>query len=264
MTAEPRRRTKIMGVLNVTPDSFSDGGSHPDAPSAIAAGIQMFADGAHIVDVGGESTRPGAEPVDPAIELDRVLDVVAALSTRGKISIDTTKLEVAQRAVEAGASVINDVGGALGPLAGRLGVGYVAMHSIGTPRTMPIEPRYDDVVAEVLDHVVRLAEAARSAGATEVWIDPGLGFGKTMRHNYTLLAHLADFVATGWPVLVGASRKSFVGRVLADSDGVAEVDFDDRLEGSLAVTAWSAMASVDLLRVHDVPETLQTLRVTAA
>jgi dihydropteroate synthase len=264
MTAEPRRRTTIMGVLNVTPDSFSDGGAHPDASSALEAGAQMFADGATIVDVGGESTRPGAEPVAVDVELDRVLDVVAALATHGRVSIDTRKHDVAVRAVEAGATVINDVGATLAPLAGELGVGYVAMHSVGTPGTMQRDPQYDDVVVEVLGHVVRVAEAARAAGATEVWIDPGLGFGKTVAHNYTLLAHIADFVATGFPVLVGASRKSFVGRVLAESDGVADVGFDDRLEGSLAITAWSAMNEVDLVRVHDVPETLQTLQVVAA
>ncbi len=264
MTAEPRRRTAIMGVLNVTPDSFSDGGTHPDSPSAIEAGLQMFADGAAIVDVGGESTRPGAEPVAVDVELHRVLDVVAALAPHGRVSIDTRKPEVAIGAVDAGATVINDVGATLGPVAGELGVGYVAMHSAGTPATMQREPQYEDVVAEVLGRVLQLAEVARAAGAPEVWIDPGLGFGKTVAHNYSLLAHIGDFVATGWPVLVGASRKSFVGRVLAQSDHVAEVGFDDRLEGSLAITAWSAMNDVDLVRVHDVPETLQTLQVSAA
>ena len=264
MRQMPEHRTKIMGVVNTTPDSFSDGGSYPDHAGAVAAGRQMFRDGADIVDVGGESTRPGSDPVPVEVELARVVDVVAALTPHGRVSIDTTKAEVAHAAVAAGASIINDVAGSLGAVAGELGVGYVAMHSIGSPQTMQADPRYDDVVAEVLATVIGLAEAAKAAGAPEVWIDPGLGFGKTQRHNYTLIHHLAEFVATGWPVLVGASRKSFLGRVLADSDRVADVDFDDRLEGSLAVTAWSAMANIDVIRVHDVAPTIQTLQVIAA
>lgn len=264
MSSFASRKTKVMGVLNVTPDSFSDGGSHPYTASAVAAGRALFDEGADIIDVGGESSRPGAEPVPVDVELRRVLDVVAALAPHGRVSIDTTKPEVAEQAVAAGATIVNDVAGRLAHLSGSLGVGYVAMHSVGTPFTMQSDPHYDDVVSEVMAHVVKLAESAATAGAREVWIDPGLGFGKTYQHNYTLIHHLDDFVATGWPVLVGASRKSFVGRVLSDSDGVKSVGFQDRLEGSVAVTAWAAQAGIDIIRVHDIPATIQTLQVAAA
>lgn len=257
-------QTKLMAVLNVTPDSFSDGGAHPDSASAVEAGLAMFDAGAHIVDVGGESTRPGADPVPVDVEVDRVVDVVAALAARGTVSIDTTKPDVAAAAVDAGATIVNDVGGRLGALAGELGVGYVAMHALGDPKTMQRHAHYDDVVGEVLAHVVALAAEAAAAGADPVWIDPGLGFAKTAAHNLSLLRRLDAFVDSGWPVLVGASRKSFLGAVLADSDGVAAVEVGDRLEGSIAVTAWSVLAGVDCVRVHDVDATSQTLRVCAA
>jgi dihydropteroate synthase len=247
---------KVMGVVNVTPDSFSDGGRYFATSDAIAHGEQMIADGAAIVDVGGESTRPGSHGVDVATELERILPVVKALAPHTVLSIDTTKAEVAVAAVNAGATIVNDVGGTLARLAGELGVGYVAMHSVGTPANMQDNPGYEDVVAEVIDHVGALAQEATEAGSPRVWIDPGLGFGKTEAHNLTLVRNIAALAAAGWPVLIGASRKMFIGRLLAQSDGVNSTDTDDRLEGSLTVATWAASVGCDVVRVHDVLATV--------
>jgi dihydropteroate synthase len=243
-----------MGVLNVTPDSFSDGGRHSTSADAVAHGLQLVADGADWVDVGGESTRPGATPVDEAEELRRVLPVVEALAGHGvRVSIDTRKAAVARAAVAAGASLINDVSASLGDVAADLGVAWAAMHAQGDPATMQDDPRYDDVVAEVRDHLVRVAEQALAAGVPEVWIDPGIGFGKTHDHNLALLAHLPELVATGLPVLVGTSRKGFLGHLLGRSDGAtAPVPTDDRLEGSLATSTWAFACGVQMVRAHDV------------
>src|SRR5215207_8728037 len=183
-----------MGILNVTPDSFSDGGRFLDPEVAIDHGRAMVREGAAIVDVGGESTRPGAEPVETAEELRRVVPVVEALARELRVSIDTTKPEIARAAVAAGATLVNDVSASLGGLAAELGVGWVAMHMQGEPRTMQAAPHYDDVVDEVLAFLVGRAEAAQRAGVEEVWIDPGIGFGKTAAHNLSLLRHLNRFV----------------------------------------------------------------------
>ena len=201
----------MMGILNVTPDSFSDGGSWFEIERAITRGHEMIAEGADIVDVGGESTRPGAEPVPVDEELARVIPVVEALAGEVRVSVDTTKEEVAAAAVDAGASLINDVSASLWPVAARRGVGWVAMHRQGTPATMQVEPHYADVVTEVSAMLVDRARRASQAGLSEVWIDPGIGFGKTVDHNLSLLGALGDLVATGYPVLVGTSRKSFLG-----------------------------------------------------
>jgi dihydropteroate synthase len=224
-----------MGVLNVTPDSFSDGGHHATASAAVAYGRQMVADGADWVDVGGESTRPGAEPVAEAKELRRVLPVVEELAAAGiRVSIDTRKASVARAAVAAGATLVNDVSASLGGVAAELGVAWAAMHAQGDPTTMQHDPRYDDVVAEV-------------------WIDPGIGFGKTLEHNLALLAHLPELVATGHPVLVGTSRKGFLGHLLGVSDRVAgRAPVEDRLEGSLATATWAMACGVQMVRAHDV------------
>ena len=255
-----------MGVLNVTPDSFSDGGRYLDPDTAVARGRALAAEGADVVDVGGESTRPGAAPVGADEEQRRVLPVIRALVADGlTVSVDTRTPEVAAAAVEAGATIINDVSASLHEVAAATGAGWVAMHMQGTPETMQREPRYHDVVAEVRDFLVERAETAASAGVRDVWIDPGIGFGKTLEHNLALLAHLEELVATGWPVVVGTSRKSFLGTLLARSDraeGIAPVD--DRLEGSLATATWAAARGANMVRVHDVRATVHAMRVVAA
>jgi dihydropteroate synthase len=252
-----------MGVINVTPDSFSDGGCFVEAAAAIAHGRALLTEGADWLDVGGESTRPGASPVAEAEELRRVLPVVEALAADGaRVSIDTRKPAVARAAVAAGATLLNDVGGANGALAADLGVAWAAMHVQGEPPTMQDDPRYHDVVAEVLDDLVARADAAAAAGVPEVWLDPGIGFGKTHAHNLTLLAHLDAFVATGYPVLVGTSRKGFLGRLLADSDGIDEpVPVADRIEGSLATATWAMANGARMVRAHDVRATAQAALV---
>jgi dihydropteroate synthase len=252
-----------MGVLNVTPDSFSDGGHHATSAAAVAHGLALVADGADWVDVGGESTRPGAEPVAEAEELRRVLPVVEELAAAGvRVSIDTRKATVARAAVGAGATLVNDVSASLGDVAAELGVAWAAMHAQGDPTTMQHDPRYDDVVAEVQDFLVRTAERARAAGVPEVWIDPGIGFGKTFEHNLALLAHLPELVATGHPVLVGTSRKAFLGRLLGASDGTADpAPTDDRLEGSLATATWAMACGVGMVRAHDARAVWHAARV---
>jgi len=252
-----------MGVVNVTPDSFSDGGRFIDPARAIAHGRELAAAGADWLDVGGESTRPGATPVPEDEELRRVLPVVEALAGEGfAVSVDTRKAAVARAAVEAGATLINDVGARLGSVAADLGVAWAAMHAQGEPATMQDAPRYADVVTEVRDELVERASAALAAGAPEVWIDPGIGFGKTHAHNLALLAHLDVFVATGLPVLVGTSRKGFLGTILGRSDGSAQpAEVDDRLEGSLATATWAMACGARMVRVHDVRATVHAARV---
>ena len=241
-----------MGVLNVTPDSFSDGGRWLDAGAAVAHGLRMVEEGADVVDVGGESTRPGAEPVGTEEELRRVLPVVEALAPHVRVSIDTRKAEVAEAALAAGASLLTDVSAALAPVARAAGAGWVAMHMRGEPRTMQQDPTYDDVVAEVRAFLV---ERAETAGVEEVWIDPGIGFGKTMDHNLALLAHLDALVATGYPVVVGTSRKAFLGRLTGDSPA------GDRVEASVATAAWALSQGVSMVRVHDVAPTVAAARL---
>src|SRR4051794_25964586 len=198
-----------MGVLNVTPDSFSDGGRWLDRDAAVAHGLQLAADGADVVDVGGESTRPGASHVDVDEELRRVVPVVAALAPTVRVSIDTSKAAVAEAAVAAGATIVNDVTASLHEVAAAAGVGWVAMHMRGEPRTMQDDPRYDDVAGEVRAFLAEGAATAAAAGVDEVWVDPGIGFGKTAAHNLELLARLGELVDDGRPVLVGTSRKGF-------------------------------------------------------
>ena len=205
----------MMGILNVTPDSFWDGGQWFETQQAIMRGHEMIAEGADIIDVGGESTRPGASEVPVEEELARVVPVVEALAGRVRISIDTTKAAVADAAVEAGASLINDVSATLWPVAARHGVGWVAMHRQGTPASMQLDPRYDDVVAEVSALLVDRAGRAADAGVDDVWIDPGIGFGKTVEHNLELLRRLDELLPLGRPIVIGTSRKSFLGRIAA-------------------------------------------------
>ena len=269
-----RPTSLVMGVLNVTPDSFSDGGRFNDQDAAIAHGRRMLDEGAAILDVGGESTRPGAEPVGVDEELARVVPVVEALADLDdvvagsvRISIDTRHAEVARRAVAVGATIVNDVSSTLDGVAADLGVGWVAMHMQGDPRTMQDEPAYDNVVVEVRDFLVDRAERAAAAGVPEVWIDPGIGFGKTTGHNLALLAHLDALVSTGWPVVLGVSRKRFLGELTGCSDqrgadGTVEpTPVDDRREASVAMAAWAFLQGVRVVRAHDVRATVQASRV---
>lgn len=249
-----------MGILNVTPDSFSDGGRFVDHAHAVAHGRRLLDEGAAIVDVGGESTRPGAAPVDEQTELARVIPVVEALAPLGRVSIDTTKPAVARAAVAAGATVVNDVRATLHEVAAETGATWLAMHAQGEPRTMQVAPHYDDVVREVRDHLVVRARAAEAAGVGEVWIDPGIGFGKTAAHNWALLRALPQLCDAGWPVAVGTSRKAFLGAALGHADGTdGPTPNDDRLEGSVATAVLAAAAGVSVLRVHDVAATVAAL-----
>jgi dihydropteroate synthase len=249
-------RPLVMGILNVTPDSFSDGGEWFESERAIMRAHEMIAEGADIVDVGGESTRPGAEPVPADEELRRVVPVVEALAGSVRVSVDTTKEAVAEAAVHAGASLINDVSATLWPAAARLGVGWVAMHRKGTAATMQRDPHYDDVAREVAAMLVDRAGRATAAGVAEVWIDPGIGFGKTVDHNLRLLGSLGDLVATGYPVMVGTSRKSFLGTLARRVDG-SPAPAGERLPASLATATWAMQQGAQMVRVHDVAATVQ-------
>ena len=247
-----------MGILNVTPDSFSDGGRFVDLAAAVAHGLQMSAEGATIVDVGGESTRPGAREVDPREESARVVPVIAALFPHVRVSVDTRHASVAEAAIEAGATIVNDVSASLCDVAAAGGVSWIAMHMQGDPTTMQDAPSYDDVVAEVRGHLLAAARRGAEAGVTEVYIDPGIGFGKDDGHNLALLRHLDELVATGLPVAVGTSRKGFLGRLT----GGAPVG--DRLEASVASAVAAALRGASIVRVHDVAPTVAALDVAGA
>jgi dihydropteroate synthase len=261
-------RVKVMGVVNVTPDSFSDGGRFLAPDAALAQARRLIEDGADILDIGAESTRPGSDPVSAEDEIARAVPLIEAIRAESAvaISIDTMKPEVARAAVAAGANIWNDVA-ALGfapqgpEVAAELGCDVVLMHMRGEPRTMQVEPRYDDVVAEVTAFLAARAEGAMSAGVAreKIWLDPGVGFGKNLAHNLTLLANLDAFVALGFPVLLGVSRKSFIA-ALHPPAKLAQ----DRLAGSLACALEGADAGVAAVRVHDVAETVQALKVWRA
>jgi dihydropteroate synthase len=256
---------KLMGVVNVTPDSFSDGGLYLDPEAAIAHGRELAAAGAEILDVGGESTRPGAEAVDDAEELRRVVPVIQGLSDVGcRISVDTSKASVAAAALDAGAEIVNDVTALRGDsemaaLCAERGAVVVLMHMRGEPRTMQDDPRYDDVVAEVKGFLAERLDYAVAAGiaAEDVWLDPGIGFGKTAAHNMELLRRLRELGDLGRPLVVGTSRKSFIGRVDGSLAG-------ERLGGTIASSVLAAAEGAAVLRVHDVAEVGQALAVTAA
>jgi dihydropteroate synthase len=264
-----------MGVLNVTPDSFSDGGRFLDPRAAVEHGLRLVDEGASVVDVGGESTRPGALPVDEDEERRRVVQVVEALVPYVRVSIDTSKASVAHAAIDAGATLLNDVSASLHEVAAERRVGWIAMHMQGDPTSMQAAPSYGDVVREVHDFLVERAERARVAGVDEVWIDPGIGFGKTPDHNLSLLKHLDLLVATGFPVVVGTSRKRFLGRLHARTDRAASATDgpagddeatapDDRLEGSIASATWAFAQGAAMVRAHDVRATVQAAQVVAA
>jgi len=257
--------TLVMGVLNVTPDSFYDGGRWSDPEEAIAHGLAMVAEGADIVDIGGESTRPGAAEVAVEEELRRVVGVTRALAGqlggRARISVDTRKRPVAEAALEAGATVVNDISASLWPVAAEAGAGWVAVHMRGEPANMMALARYDDVFTEVRDFLVARAEQAASAGVKEIWVDPGIGFAKTSHHNLVLMARLRELVETvGWPVLVGISRKRFTG-VVASGDEASPAPVEERLEGSLAGAVWAMTCGADVVRVHDVKPSVDAAKL---
>jgi dihydropteroate synthase len=261
-------RTLVMGIVNVTPDSFSDGGMLPDAEAAVAHGLRLAAGGADILDVGGESTRPGADPVPAGEELERVLPVIEGLREaapeRVALSVDTRRPDVAKAALEAGASIVNDVTAAADPatfeVVAASGAGLVLMHMLGEPRTMQDDPRYDDVVVEVRDFLAARLGAAVAAGVARdrLCVDPGIGFGKNLDHNLRLLHDIASFGELRVPVLVGASRKRFLGE-LTDVD-----DASARVEGTAGAVAWCAANGVDVVRVHDVLQMARVARVVDA
>lgn len=260
------RCTAVMAVLNVTPDSFYDGGRHFDTGRAIADGIAMVQAGADIIDIGGESSRPGAEPVSQADELARVIPVIQGLRRQCAlpISIDSYKAPVARAALDAGADIVNDISAlgfdpAMAPLVANEKIPVVLMHMRGTPRTMQSDPQYADVVREVRDFLAGRLYDAMDAGidADSIVLDPGIGFGKTVEHNIQLLRGLSVLAALGQPLLVGASRKNFIGKIL----GLAP---DQRLEGSLAAAVAAVLGGANIIRVHDVAETCRAVRVADA
>jgi dihydropteroate synthase len=248
----------VMGVLNVTPDSFYDGGRWEDGAAAVDQGCAMAGAGADVIDVGGESTRPGAAPVEEKEEMRRVLPVVRELAHRlagrARISVDTRKRAVAEAALEAGATILNDVSASLWSTAAEAQAGWVAMHMRGGPSDMMSLTGYEDVVTEVRDFLVERAERAARAGVAEIWVDPGIGFAKTTAQNLAILAHLDQLVATGWPVAVGLSRKRFTG-VVAGGSETAPAPAYDRLEASLAGAVWAMQCGAAMVRAHDVKAT---------
>jgi dihydropteroate synthase len=260
-------RTFVMGVVNVTPDSFSDGGAFLDREAAVAHAARLVDEGADIVDVGGESTRPGAEPVAVEDEIARVVPVIEGIRAARPgvvISIDTRRSEVAEPALEAGAAIVNDVSGGRDPamfgLVRDAGAGVVLMHMGGEPATMQDDPRYGDVVGEVHEYLRERVEAAVFAGleTDRLAIDPGIGFGKDLEHNLALLRALPTFGDLDAAIVVGASRKRFLGTLTGVDDPA------DRLEASLAAAVWSAVAGADVVRVHDVAATVRALQVADA
>ena len=263
--------TVVMGVLNVTPDSFSDGGRYANLDEAVRHAVTMRADGADLVDVGGESTRPGAERVDAATESGRVLPVLRALAAAGvPTSIDTTRAEVAEAALAAGASLVNDVSGGLADprmasVVAGAGVPWILMHWRGHSRRMQVLANYHDVVAEVRDELRQRADAAVAAGVdvTRIILDPGLGFAKRPEHNWRLSAHLDAIIALGYPVMVGASRKSYLGTLLAAADGTPR-PVAEREAATVATSLLAVQAGAWGVRVHDVRANVDALRVLQA
>ena len=259
------RPLRIMGVLNVTPDSFSDGGEWFSFEDAVAHGRELAGQGAKILDVGGESTRPGAEPVSEAEELRRVVGVIEALDGAAQLSIDTSKLAVAQAALEAGATYVNDVTAfrndpGLAALVAERGCECCLMHMLGEPRTMQDDPRYDDVVDDVRAFLEERVEFAVREGVREerIMVDPGIGFGKTLDHNLELLRRLDRIATIGFPVVIGTSRKSFLGRLTGREDP------HDRVAATVATNVLALERGATVFRVHDVAETADALKVAAA
>lgn len=267
-------RTLVMGIVNVTPDSFSDGGRFLGRDDAIDQGLRLLDEGADILDIGGESTRPFSDPVSTAEELRRVIPVIEALARKGSvpISIDTTKAEVARQALEAGASIINDISSlrvdpAMAEVAVRHDVPIILMHMLGTPKTMQVDPAYDDVVAEVVAFLHQAVEKAVQAGipADRILVDPGIGFGKTIDHNLELMGRLGDLHELGCPILVGSSRKAFIRHLLKPANGKdIPADLPIVATGTQATVAAAALQGVHIVRVHEVADTRATLSIIDA
>jgi dihydropteroate synthase len=265
--ANPQRRPLVMGVLNVTPDSFSDGGRFSDVGAAVARAEAMAASGAKVIDIGGESTRPGSQPVSSEEQIRRIVPVVQVLSGRipAILSIDTTRAAVAEAALDAGANLINDISAgrddpALLSLVARREIPMILMHMQGTPATMQMHPTYGDVTSEVIQFLSNRVTAAIAAGVapSSVLIDPGIGFGKTMEHNLELLRRLREFGSLGCPIVVGTSRKGFIGKITGEEPA------SGRPFGTAATVAWSLINGVSLVRVHDVEPMSQVVRMIEA
>ncbi len=253
---------RVMGIVNVTPDSFSDGGFFLQPEQAVHHIRKLIAEGADIIDIGGESTRPGSDPVTAGEELERILPVLEAIRREFPdvfISVDTTKAEVAGPSLESGADIINDISGLqndpkIATLCAQYDAGLVIMHSKGNPKTMQINPKYDDVVEEVYTFLHEQTELAHNTGVRNLVVDPGIGFGKTLDHNLSLLAHLHRFTDLGYPVLIGASRKSLIQKLIANRPT------DERLPATLAIHYDAMRRGASILRVHDVKETMDIVR----
>lgn len=259
--------THVMGIINVTPDSFSDGGRFSQTETAVEHGLKLVAEGADILDIGGESTRPGAAPVCLDEELARVIPVIERLraATAVPISIDTTKAEVARQAAQAGAEIINDITAlqgdpAMPAIAAASGAGVVLMHMLGTPQTMQVNPEYQDVVTEVRDYLGERMLAAKAAGiaAERIVLDPGIGFGKTIAHNLEIFRRMGEFMTLGRPILVGPSRKAFIGKILGG------LPPGERVEGTAAAVTAAILAGARVVRVHDVGAIARVARVADA
>lgn len=269
-TFDLSKRTHVMGILNVTPDSFSDGGKYVNPYDAVSRAVQMLEEGADIIDVGGESTRPkglygdGAKKISAQEEMDRVIPVIEKLraSADAVISIDTYKSAVAEEALRAGASIVNDISGlkfdpAIAKIVAQHNAVLVLMHIQGTPETMQVNPTYSDVVAEVKEELRQSIEKAKSAGVENIIVDPGIGFGKNLEHNLALLKHLSEFQELGYPIMIGTSRKGFIGTLL-------DLPVDQRIEGTAASVAVSIMNGAQIVRVHDVKEMKRVAVITDA
>jgi dihydropteroate synthase len=255
-------RTHVMGILNVTPDSFSDGGVYFDADRALKHGLKMVEDGADFIDIGGESTRPGSAPLPAEEEIRRVIPIIDKLTKECDvpISIDTYKSEVAEEALDAGASIVNDITGLhhderLAGIVAKYSASIILMHIKGTPKTMQVAPHYDDVIEEIISYLRKSVSHAQTAGISQIVIDPGIGFGKTLEHNLAIIQHLKEFQQLGYPVMVGPSRKSFIGAIL-------DLPVDQRMEGTAAVVAASILNGAAIVRVHDVKEIKRVAMVT--
>jgi dihydropteroate synthase len=255
-------RTFIMGILNVTPDSFSDGGRYVDAGNAVDHALKMIEDGADFIDIGGESTRPGSAPLPAGEEIRRVIPVIEKLSSEcdTPISIDTYKSEVAEAALDAGAIIVNDITGlhhdeGMPEIIAKYSASAILMHIKGTPKTMQVNPQYDNVVEEIISYLRKSIAFAQSACIDQIIVDPGIGFGKTLEHNLLIIQQLKKFQQLNCPVMVGPSRKSFIGTIL-------DLPVEERLEGTAAVVAASIMNGANIVRVHDVKEMKRVAMVT--
>lgn len=264
---KPQKKLRIMGILNITPDSFSDGGKYLDPDLAVERGLSMAAAGADILDLGGESSRPGSLSVSAKEEINRILPVLKKLSKQVRIplSIDTYKATVAKAGMDHGASIINDISALradpqMAKFVARYKNSVILMHMLGEPRTMQVNPKYQDVLSEIYTFLQNRIEFAQERGIKKdkIIIDPGIGFGKTVEHNLEILRKLSEFKSLGQPILVGASRKSFIGKIIQIEET------DKRLSGSLAIAAWSYLNGASILRVHDVKETCQLIKTLAA